>query len=164
MKYDVDTLHMLGVPSSDGNGRKPVNLPEIKKSEHNPFDIATRLNSGQALIGWFFLSTPDGDNDNFWMYRVENDLLCKYYLWLSSDEHIPFTKLEYVWNMSPDAVKALYDAELEAFPHIYYDKEQDFIAKLKTLVHDVTREEIKEYLKTHSVFVVNENRFKKKDA
>lgn len=156
--FDPGTISYFGIHSSDGNGRKPILLPELPVKERSVDKIYQRLDRGEPILGWYCIELPDGPLDNLFVYRKEHDLLCRYFISISKHDNEPVLRLEKIWLFNKEKISDLWDWELCKFGHLYYDNE-GFIADQRCYVHDISYEEARSYLETEPVFLVDEDRF-----
>lgn len=148
-EFDVTTLNFFGMKSTDGGGRKPVNAPELSYREMNARGIYRYLADGQALMGWYCLCD---ENDMFWIYRIEHDMLYRYYYRVGRK---PDLQLEKIWAFNRKYMRILWGEEFAAYPHIYV-VDPSRIADLTMIAHTMTPEKAKTLLESQEVVLVDE--------
>lgn len=156
--FDPGTLAYFGLKSSDGGGRHPVLLPEIPLAECSAEKIYQRLDRGEVILGWYCIELPAHPLDNLFVYRKENDLLCRYYITIPDGKEESVLRLEKIWMFTEQKIAELWEWELSHYGHLYYD-DDGVVADQRCYVHDVTYEEVHVYLEHEPMFLVGENRF-----
>lgn len=156
--FDPGTLAYFGLKSSDGGGRHPVLLPEIPLAECSAEEIYRRLDRGEVILGWYCIELPAHPLDNLFVYRKENDLLCRYYITIPDSEKESVLRLEKIWLFNEQKIAELWNWELNHYGHLYYDND-GVVAEQRGYVHNVTYEEAHEHLEREPVFLVGEDRF-----
>lgn len=156
--FDPGTLAYFGVHSSDGGGRHPILLPEFPPKERSADKIYQRLDRGEPILGWYCLDLPDGPLDNIFVYRKEQDLLCRYFISISDKYNEPVLRLEKIFLFSEQNVTKLWEWEMSKYGHLYYD-DDGVVADQRCYVHDISYEEARDILEKEPVYIIDQDRF-----
>lgn len=150
--------------------RKPLNLPEISKSDLDPIEIKNILNQGTPIWAWYSLekdqsldtlaTLTNGYLDGFRMIRKEHDLLVVYRAEFYSGEM--FLKLEDVYEFKATNVQEIYSTILCRCYKVYYDPE-NLTTETQAFVHDLSVEFLHEQLAKNYVYHVTDDHFLNKE-
>lgn len=165
------------VPQPNSIGRRPLKLPLIDKKDVTVENIASYLKDGTPIWAWYVTSEMVGNSakviekaahgmetnalDNFEMYRVEGNYICRYYSHIMKDGM--YMKLDEICELKNTNIMEIVNNDLSLAYEVYHD-DIGFTENTQCYVHDVTEEMIEEYLKDHRVMYVGDEHFyRKKD-
>ncbi len=156
--------------------RKPINLPAIE--DKSPDKIIGMLRDDIPIWAWFdamqatnedgswnidaLCALEKGHFDGFYMYRKEGDLLCKYDAYFFNNDDKFYLKLQEVREFKNSNVLELCNTDFKNARELFYDVE-GLTDEQQCYIHDLTQEEMKEYLSHNIVLYVSEEHFKKEE-
>lgn len=158
--------------------RNLLDLPILDPKQMTLDGILKHLRSGTAIWTWYTLpeqacsgsirnkellyGLEQGYLDALAVYRIEGDYLCRYRADFIADTQDPMLRLDTIWPASNSAVFDVLESCFRPAYRVYYDPENR-TNDLLYYVHDLTAEDIADYLQTHPCMQVSEEHFLKKN-
>ncbi len=175
-KFKEFFQRIFGKKAFPNPDRKPINLPVIE--DKSPDKIIGMLRDDIPIWAWFdamqatnedgswnfdaLYALEKGRFDGFAMYRKEGDFLCKYDTYIFKNDSRFHLKLQEIREFKNSNVLEICNTDFKNARELYYDVEGLTDEQLH-FVHDLTEEEIKEYLSHNLVMHVSDEHFKKKE-
>lgn len=157
--------------------RRPLNLPVIPEKDITPEKIAEYLKKGIPIWTWYnpmakssgqtsdfiqlALAMEGGALDGFAMFRIEDNLICRYNAVFVGHEMQLNLKLYEIRELKNSNIVELFNSDISTAYEVYHD-DDNLAAETLCFVHDITQEMALDYLKDHRVMYVSDAHFKKK--
>lgn len=156
--------------------KHPLPLPELDADKNNPVAIEALLKDGNAIWGWYKADQLDNGQlnlsaifnmtygfDGLALFRKEEDYLVKYRVDVIGDSLEIHLKISEICKFSHSNVMELFNTELSDAYKILLDEQQNIAANCQAYIHDLTAEDIDDYLTNHRVMTVGDEHFFRKE-